>query len=287
MEDVYSFKKNTKDSVAWWVFWPALVFLGISVVVSIIGAIILVVFLMAKGGFENPNDLVSEIIKYSMPINIVAQVIGTAIYLPIYLKTKKEAFPVVTEKSHCSVSIWSILFILGVGTISSFIVELIGNIFPPSDGGLEAITEAIFGGSLWSTVVSTVIMAPIMEELMIRGLTLNKLLSGSKKWTAIIVSSIVFGVIHMNLLQGLNAFVLGVVLALVYYKTRSLITCMLCHAANNILSVVGGVLVLNEVSNYELINNITAIVCVVLGIVGTYFFFKSKDAKVEKKKIEA
>ena len=287
MEDVYSFKKNTKDSVAWWVFWPALVFLGISIVVSIIGAIILVVFLMAKGGFDNPSDLVNETIKYSMPINIVAQVIGTAVFLPIYLKTKKEAFPVVTEKSHWSVSIWSILFILGVGTVSSFIVELIGNFITPSDGGLEAVMEAIFSGSLWSTVVSTVIMAPIMEELMIRGLTLNKLLSGSKKWTAIIVSSIVFGVIHMNLLQGLNAFVLGIVLALVYYKTRSLITCMLCHAANNLLSVVSGVLVIKEIGNYELINNIIAIACVVLGIVGTYLFFKSKDAKVEKKKIEA
>ena len=256
-------------------------------VISIIGAIGIVVYLALTSGIDSPEQLITGVMRFLMPLNIVAQVIGTAIFLPIYLHVRKTAFPKVTKKCHWSVYIWSILFLIGVSTISAFFIDLLSRLWTPADGGIEAVTEMIFSGSLWATVISTVIMAPIMEELMIRGLSLNKLLSGSKKWTAIIVSSIVFGVIHMNLLQGLNAFVLGIVLALVYYKTRSLITCMLCHAANNLLSVVSEVLVIKEIGNYELINNVIAIACVVLGIVGTYLFFKSKDAKVEKKKIEA
>ncbi len=52
---------------------------------------------------------------------------------------------------------------------------------------------------------------------------------------AIIVSSLIFGLIHLNLPQGLNAFVLGLIIATVYYYTRSLYICMIMHAANNFL----------------------------------------------------
>ena len=286
MNKLYNFNKDTKDSDAWWCFWPSLVFLGISFVVSIIGGIIVAFLIIYNEGFNDPDQFINSVMKFLMPINIIAQVIGAAVFLPIYLKTKKEAFPKVTKKCHWSVWIWAILFMLGVSTISAFFIDLLSKIWTPADGGIEAVTEAIFSGSLWATVISTVIMAPLMEELMIRGLTLNKLLSGTTVKKSIIVSSIIFGIIHLNILQGLNAFVLGVVLALVYVKTRSLILCMLCHAANNLMSVIGGVLVINEVANVDAINMWMNIGCIVLGIVGTYFFFKSKDAELAPAKIE-
>ncbi len=280
MNEMYNFKNKSSGSVAWWCFWPSLIFLGLSMVVSIIGVIGIVVYLALTSGIDSPEQLITGVMRFLMPLNIVAQVIGTAIFLPIYLHVRKTAFPKVTKKCHWSVYIWSILFLLGVSTISAFVVEFIGNLWAPVDGGLEAVTDAIFSGSLIATVVSTVIMAPVMEELMIRGLTFNRLLSGTKKWTAIIVSSIIFGVIHMNLLQGLNAIVLGIVLALVFIKTRSIIACMLCHAANNLLSVIGGVLVIKDVANLDTINLWINIACIVLGIIGAFFFFKAKDAEL-------
>ena len=280
MNEMYSFKNKSSGSVAWWCFWPSLIFLGLSMVISIIGAIGIVVYLALTSGIDSPEQLVNGVMRFLMPLNIVAQVIGTAIFLPIYLHYKKEAFPKVTKKCHWSVYIWSILFLIGVSTISAFFIDLLSRLWTPADGGIEAVTEMIFSGSLWATVISTVIMAPIMEELMIRGLSLNKLLSGTKKWTAIIVSSIIFGVIHMNLLQGLNAIVLGIVLALVFIKTRSIIACMLCHAANNLLSVIGGVLVIKDVANLDTINLWVNIGCIVLGIIGAFFFFKAKDAEL-------
>ena len=76
--------------------------------------------------------------------------------------------------------------------------------------------------------VQTVIIAPVFEETIYRGIILNGMLKKYSPKKAIIVSSLIFGLIHLNLPQGLNAFVLGLIIATVYYYTRSLYICMLC-----------------------------------------------------------
>ena len=89
--------------------------------------------------------------------------------------------------------------------------------------------------SLTVLFVQTVIIAPLFEEVMYRGILLNGMLKKYSPKKAIIVSSLIFGFIHLNLPQGLNAFVIGLIIATVYYYTRSLYICMIMHAANNFL----------------------------------------------------
>lgn len=57
-----------------------------------------------------------------------------------------------------------------------------------------------------------------------------------KPVTAIIVSAFIFGVVHFNPWQFAGALLLGLVLGLVYYKTKSLLMPILLHAFNNLLS---------------------------------------------------
>lgn len=272
--DLYRFKKNTKDSTIWWCIWPIVVYLGFTFFITIVvfGGLMLIM------GKEIEPEAVNN---YLIPMNIIVQVLCTAVFLPVYLNIKKKALPVVTKKCNWKVIIWSILFLLGVSTVSAGVLSFVTKFYQPSDGGIEAVNEAIFTGSFIFTFITTVILAPIMEELMVRGLVLNKLLSSVNKKAAICVSALIFGLIHLNLMQGINAFFLGIVLALVYIKTRSIIVCMLCHAANNLLAVVDIVLESNNVAHLATIDFVISIVCIVLGIVGAYFFFKSDDAKLK------
>lgn len=86
-------------------------------------------------------------------------------------------------------------------------------------------------------IVMAVIMAPIFEEIVFRGIIQKGLINkGTKPGVAIAISSIVFGLVHGNPWQFVGAVLLGSVLGFVYYKTKSLLLPILLHAFNNLCS---------------------------------------------------
>lgn len=88
-------------------------------------------------------------------------------------------------------------------------------------------------------VITAVIMAPIFEEIIFRGIMQKGMMNnGVEPWKAILLSSILFGLIHGNPWQFVGATLLGCVLGLVYYKTKSLLLPMLLHGFNNLCSAI-------------------------------------------------
>ncbi|WP_312765940.1 type II CAAX endopeptidase family protein [Epilithonimonas sp.] len=88
-----------------------------------------------------------------------------------------------------------------------------------------------------SLLIMTVILAPILEEILFRGIIMKGMINNKvKPTTAIIVSALIFGAVHFNPWQFAGAFLLGLVLGLVYYKTKSLLMSILLHAFNNLVS---------------------------------------------------
>ncbi|MBR1707180.1 MAG: CPBP family intramembrane metalloprotease [Bacteroidales bacterium] len=102
---------------------------------------------------------------------------------------------------------------------------------------MEAMKQ-MTGGPLWSSFLVVAIFAPVFEEWLCRGMVLRGLLKHMKPVWAIVVSALFFAVIHANPWQALNAFILGVVMGYVYYKTGSLLLTMLIHFLNNGTSVI-------------------------------------------------
>ena len=86
-------------------------------------------------------------------------------------------------------------------------------------------------------ILLAVVMAPIFEEIIFRGIIQKGLINkGVKPWKAILSAAIVFGLVHGNPWQFVGAVLLGSVLGLVYYKTKSLLLPILLHAFNNLCS---------------------------------------------------
>ncbi|MDO5570722.1 MAG: type II CAAX endopeptidase family protein [Bacteroidales bacterium] len=86
-------------------------------------------------------------------------------------------------------------------------------------------------------VIGAVILAPIMEEMIFRGIVLKTLLKTHSVWKSIVVSSLIFGFIHFNPAQSLTAFIIGLLLGWLYYKTKSLWAPIFVHFLNNFSSV--------------------------------------------------
>ena len=84
------------------------------------------------------------------------------------------------------------------------------------------------------TFLAMVIAAPIFEELIFRGLMLEGLLQRMSHWKAILFTSFLFGVVHLNPWQFVAAFFLGLFIGWVYWKTRSLIPCIFIHFVANL-----------------------------------------------------
>jgi hypothetical protein len=83
-----------------------------------------------------------------------------------------------------------------------------------------------------------VLLAPVLEEVLFRGIILEGLLTNQKPAAAIAWSSMLFSLAHLNPWQVLPTLAGGLFLGWVYWRTRSLIPCILIHATNNLIGFV-------------------------------------------------
>lgn len=95
--------------------------------------------------------------------------------------------------------------------------------------------NAMFGRGIW-TIITVVVLAPVLEEMLLRGIVLKGALQRYCPMAAILISAALFGIFHMSLLQGIPGFFIGIVLGFVFWKTGSLIPVMIIHAVNNAIA---------------------------------------------------
>jgi membrane protease YdiL (CAAX protease family) len=87
-------------------------------------------------------------------------------------------------------------------------------------------------------IITIVIVGPVVEELVFRRAVLGSLMEGGMRpLRAVIISGLLFGLIHFNPAQMLPAAILGCLLGWVYVRTGNLLSSIILHAINNGLSV--------------------------------------------------
>ena len=127
------------------------------------------------------------------------------------------------------------------------LVVAVGQLVPLIPGSRAYREAALTGFGVSSplvVVLSAVIAAPVVEELLCRGVLLRGLLRRHGAWTAALVTTLVFALFHLNLTQGLLALPFGLGLAWLALRTGSVIPGMVAHAAVNGSSVLVTVIVL-------------------------------------------
>jgi hypothetical protein len=137
------------------------------------------------------------------------------------------------------IGLWLILFMFSLGAFQvSF--ALLSYVFPePVE---QALQDSIFltGDEtaipwLYNLLMFgiLVIAAPVLEEFLFRGFLLHRWGTRWNVKTAVILSSVLFGVLHSNVI-GLTAF--GVVMALLYLRSGSLGVVIVVHSLNNAIA---------------------------------------------------
>lgn len=109
--------------------------------------------------------------------------------------------------------------------------------FVQVSAGFQSANENFFAGEVVMQILASCVVVPIAEELLFRGIILKRvsLLTGER--IGILFSAILFGVIHMNLVQFLYAFVVGILLAMIVAKTRWISLAMIGHSIANLIAI--------------------------------------------------
>lgn len=87
-------------------------------------------------------------------------------------------------------------------------------------------------------MIQVCVLAPIIEEILMRGVVLGGLKNSYGTVTALLISATLFALLHFNMVQTLSAFVCGMILGLLYIKTNSVFCCMIAHSGYNLISYV-------------------------------------------------
>ena len=83
------------------------------------------------------------------------------------------------------------------------------------------------------------LLAPVCEELVFRGAVLRALLRWTPRhWLAIAISALLFALIHANPIQMPHAFLVGLLLGWLYYRTDSIVPGIVYHWVNNSIAYV-------------------------------------------------
>ena len=123
---------------------------------------------------------------------------------------------------------WGVVLLMA----SSVVIEPLLAIFPAED--YNAVTDLV-GKGAWS-ILSVVVCAPLFEEMLFRGLVFESCRERFGGGGAVLISALLFGLIHVVPVQVINAFVVGIILGFIYLRTRSLANVILLHAVNNALA---------------------------------------------------
>jgi len=126
---------------------------------------------------------------------------------------------------------WLIPVLIIAAVAFSIVLERI-SVLLPMPLKVREIFERMFTKDLFS-FTSVVIIAPIAEEILCRGIILKGLLKNYPPNKAIFISAILFSALHLNPWQAIPAVFGGLFLGWIYYKTQSVIPGMIFHAAIN------------------------------------------------------
>ena len=133
---------------------------------------------------------------------------------------------------------------ISLGICLSVAVSIFG--ISEQDEAFKQVNELIESQPFWLKIASVGIIIPIQEELMYRGLIYKNIEQRYDHIKAAVISSTVFAVMHMNLSQGIYAFLMGFVLAFIYQKTKNIYACITFHCSANIFAVFVSTNTVNE-----------------------------------------
>lgn len=209
------------------------------------------IVLMAQNPTMNQDELMKlceqTVLKYSILLTVVCNLLALGIYFLIFYIARKSLLKKVSISLPDSKAYLPTLALGFTGQLVTSIVlgilMNVLNVFPQKwVDDLNQTSNLVEDANSLLSFFAVVILAPVFEEILCRGLILKTLNKTMNKWCAIVLSAAIFGIIHGNPIQFIYATALGILLGWIYTKFDSIWVPMLCHLGFNLVSQLAGLL---------------------------------------------
>lgn len=175
--------------------------------------------------------------QYSNWLNIAFILAVVIIFL--ILLCKKTSYRVNLFQN---VTVSNILLAIGCSILFYFLLDkcldpILGRLYPESEQAYEKTVQSLLKTPI-TGFIQVCIIAPVIEEILMRGFVLDGLKTSYGIAAALLISSALFALLHFNMVQTLSAFISGLILGLLFIKTNSILSCIVAHCGYNLISFV-------------------------------------------------
>lgn len=148
-----------------------------------------------------------------------------------------------------------VMLVPGMQFLSTYIISLVAAVFPHWLEVYERLLEtAGLDNSLtFGLFLYSVMLGPISEELIFRGVTMRQAKKCIPFWAANLLQAFLFGAFHMNMIQGIYAFFLGMILGYVCEKSGNIYNAILLHMLFNFWGTMLSQFITIEDSTFSLV----------------------------------
>lgn len=108
---------------------------------------------------------------------------------------------------------------------------------PPNPRVIEALDRVVREPPLAIVTVTAALAPAVCEEVIFRGVVLRGLASRLPAWAAVLLSAALFGMFHMNFVQLLPTFTLGIALGVLALRAGSIVPAVIAHFLNNAMAI--------------------------------------------------
>ena len=241
-------KKRERVTIGriWGLIYPMLLYLGVTFAVEFIFMIAVAVLGISRYGATDQAQLYDFIMNATMSqalsMTLLAGLATAPILIFIYIRDNNKDRRNGTFVKYKLNNILKYLLIIPFGVFNmlwaNYFVALLQLVMPKFMLEIYTDTQQIIeGGGFLIQLLTAGIVAPIVEELIFRGLVYRRTKKMTGTIAAAILSAALFGVFHGNWVQAPYAFIIGIVAVFVYEKFKSIVAPIMLHMSANILSV--------------------------------------------------
>lgn len=222
--------------------------------------------------------LQTEVTKYTTLIVLICNIIILLIIWLIF-KLRKKNILCEVELNKCKFKPTLVAVIFGI-SFSLWVPTAI-QMFPFSERLVDSFTQShlkLSGGNPLINFIAVAVITPLVEECFFRGLIYTRLKRGMPIIAAATISSLLFAVMHGEIIWMLIAFFMGLMLIWVFEKTSSLLPCIMIHIINNTISQ----LTVNITETPVILNWVIIGISLIISAISAYFLIKNQKLSMTK-----
>jgi CAAX protease family protein len=257
-----------------------LTFIGLTLAADILSRLTL--YIIGFSGVhisENMNSFISTVFQIAVYMIIVKSLIAKSYVDKVDFHHWK--------KLNLTVVFLFLLLFSGAEILFSQIDYLFFFILPMPDFLVDTFFRIFNLDSLFLSLLGIVLVPAIFEEVLFRGFILFGLNKNYSDRKSIFISSLLFGLVHLNPWQFLTAFLIGMIFGWIALKTKSIILPVAGHFLNNLLALIGSRyfdMEINPFGQFEmqpLWLNLTGILLFTLGAYLLHQYYQNSEKKKE------